>query len=246
MSGAVLAVSGLEAGYGALQILFGIDLAVGPREHVLVFGPNGAGKSTFVKALVGLVRPSAGSIRLNGREVAGEAPEDLVAAGLAYVPQVGNVFSSLTVHENLEIGSAVLAQRRRAGRIEAMYDLFPILRQRRAQAAGSMSGGERQMLAVARALIPEPSLILLDEPSAGVAPRLVDEIFRMIAGLRSIGTAVLMVEQNAKRALAHVDRGIVLESGRVRFADTAEALLASDEIDALYFGSRREAGGTAI
>jgi branched-chain amino acid transport system ATP-binding protein len=156
------------------------------------------------------------------------------------VPQVGNVFPSLTVHENLEIGSAVLPGRRRAGRIGAMYDLFPVLRQRRSQSAGSMSGGERQMLAVARALIPEPSLLILDEPSAGVAPRLVEEIFRMVSGLRAVGTTILMVEQNAKRALAHVDRGIVLESGSVRFADTAAALLASDEIDALYFGSKRE------
>ncbi len=242
MSGPVLEISALEAGYGALQILFGIDLAVAPREHVLVFGPNGAGKSTFVKSLVGLVRPSAGSIRLEGREVAGRAPEDLVASGLAYVPQVGNVFASLSVRENLEIGSAVLPARRRAGRIAAMYDLFPILRERRLQAAGSLSGGERQMLAVARALIPGPSLVILDEPSAGVAPRLVEEIFRMIAGLRETGTAVLMVEQNARRALAHVDRGIVLEGGRVRFADTAAALLASDEIDALYFGSKRDGG----
>jgi branched-chain amino acid transport system ATP-binding protein len=144
------------------------------------------------------------------------------------------------VHENLEIGSAVLPARRRPGRIEAMYDLFPVRRQRRSQSAGSMSGGERQMLAVARALIPEPSLLILDEPSAGVAPRLVEEIFRMIAGLRAVGTTILMVEQNAKRALAHVDRGLVLESGRIRFADTAAALLASDEIDALYFGSKRE------
>ena len=242
VTGAVLEIAGLEAGYGALQILFGIDLSVGAGEHVLVFGPNGAGKSTFVKSLVGLVRPSAGSIRLRGREVAGRAPEDLVAAGLAYVPQVGNVFASLTVRENLEIGSAVLAAKRRAGRIDAMYDLFPVLRERRSQAAGSLSGGERQMLAVARALIPEPSLVILDEPSAGVAPRLVEDIFRMVAGLRETGTAVLMVEQNARRALAHVDRGIVLESGSVRFADTAEALLASDEIDTLYFGSRRTDG----
>lgn len=235
----VLEVLGLEAGYGALQILFGIDLAVGAHEHVLVFGPNGAGKSTFVKALVGLVRPSAGSIRLDGREVAGHAPEDLIAAGLGYVPQVGNVFSSLSVRENLEIGSAVLTKAKRPARIEAMYDLFPILRERRTQAAGSLSGGERQMLAVARALIPEPALVILDEPSAGVAPRLVEEIFSMISGLREIGTAVLMVEQNAKRALAHVDRAIVLESGTVRFSDSAQALLASDEIDALYFGSKR-------
>lgn len=236
----VLEVRGLEAGYGALQILFGIDLAVRAREHVLVFGPNGAGKSTFVKSLVGLVRPSAGAIRLDGREVTGKAPEDMVAAGLAYVPQVGNVFGSLSVHENLEIGSAVLDKAKRSARIDAVYDLFPALRPRHRQSAGSLSGGERQMLAVARALIPEPSLLILDEPSAGVAPRLVEEIFVMIAGLRGTGTTVLMVEQNAKRALAHVDRGIVLEGGRVRFQDTARALLVSDEIDALYFGSDKE------
>lgn len=241
MNTPALEIAGLEAGYGALQILFGIDLTLAPREHVLVFGPNGAGKSTFVKALVGLVRPRAGSIRLNGQEVTGHAPEELVAAGLAYVPQVGNVFPSLSVHENLVIGSAVLPRKHRAARIDAMYELFPILRKRRAQRAGSMSGGERQMLALARALVPEPSLMLLDEPSAGVAPKMVDEIFAMIAGLRALGTTILMVEQNAKRALAYVDRGIVLESGRVRFADSAAALLASDEIDKLYFGTEREA-----
>lgn len=236
----VLDIRGLEAGYGAMQILFGIDLTVGEREHVLVFGPNGAGKSTFVKSLIGLVTPSAGSIRLDGADVTGRAPEDMVAAGLAYVPQVGNVFGTLTVEENLEIGGAVLPAGRRAGRIRAIYELFPVLGERRRQSAGSLSGGERQMLALGRALIPEPSLLILDEPSAGVAPRLVEEIFRMIAGLRAAGIAVLMVEQNARRALAHVDRGVVLDSGRVRFADTAAALLKSDEIDTLYFGVEAE------
>lgn len=236
----VLDIHGLEAGYGAMQILFGIDLTVGQREHVLVFGPNGAGKSTFVKSLIGLVIPSAGTIRLDGVDVTGRAPEDMVAAGLAYVPQVGNVFGTLTVEENLEIGGAVLPPGRRAGRIRAIYELFPVLGERRRQSAGSLSGGERQMLALGRALIPEPSLLILDEPSAGVAPRLVEDIFRMIAGLRAAGIAVLMVEQNARRALAHVDRGIVLDNGRVRFADTAAALLESDEIDMLYFGVEAE------
>jgi ABC-type branched-subunit amino acid transport system ATPase component len=232
----MLTVEGLEAGYGPLQILFGVDLEVGPGEHVLVFGPNGAGKSTLIKTLAGLIKPSAGTVRLDGKDVTGRAPETMVAAGIAYVPQVGNVFPSLAVFENLEMGGANLAPAARRQRMEAMYALFPVLAERRRQRAGTLSGGERQMLALARALIPQPSVLLLDEPSAGVAPRLVEEIFRMIAGLRETATSVLMIEQNAKQALPHVDRGYVLDGGKVRFSDSAQNLLDSTEIGALYLG----------
>ena len=242
MSEAVLEVAGLEAGYGALQILFGVDLTVRAGEYVLVFGPNGAGKSTLIKAIAGLAKVTGGRVSLKGREVTGWAPERLVAAGLGYVPQVSNVFPSMSVAENLEIGSAILPKPARAGRIEAMYALFPRLAERRRQAAGTLSGGERQMLAVARALIPEPALLLLDEPSAGVAPKLVEGIFETVDGLRGTGTSVLMIEQNAKQALHHVDRGLVLETGRVAVGDSAEALLKSDEIVSLYLGRGAEAG----
>ena len=236
MTAPVLTVEHLEAGYGALQILFGVDLHVGKGEHVLVFGPNGAGKSTLIKALFGLVRPGAGAVRLDGRDMTGRAPETLAREGMAYVPQVGNVFASLSVAENLEIGAARMPRRARAAAAERMFALFPAIAGRRRQPAGTLSGGERQMLALARALIAGPRVLLLDEPSAGVAPRLVAEIFALVASLRKTGVSVLMIEQNARQALAHVDRGYVLEGGRVRFADDAATLRQSREIAALYLG----------
>ncbi|WP_397544407.1 ATP-binding cassette domain-containing protein [Roseovarius salis] len=236
MKDTALEAKGLQAGYGALQILFGIDLRIGRGEHVLVFGPNGAGKSTLIKALFGLIAPSAGQVALAGRDVTGHAPERMVQNGMAYVPQVANVFSSMTVLENLEIGGARLSRAQREQRIEAMAALFPVLGERRKQEAGTLSGGERQMLALARALVPEPEVLLLDEPSAGVAPRIVEEIFTLVAGLRKTGVSVLMIEQNARQALPHVDRGYVLESGRVRLSDNAASLLDNPEIAQLYLG----------
>jgi len=232
-----LEARGIEAGYGPLQILFGVDLSVAPGEHVLVFGPNGAGKSTLIKSLFGLVSPSAGQVLLQGRDITRRAPERMAAEGMAYVPQVSNVFPSLSVRENLEIGGARLPVPHREARIAAMFELFPVLADRTRQAAGTLSGGERQMLALARALIPEPSVLLLDEPSAGVAPKLVEEIFAMIAGLRRTGVSLLMIEQNARQALPHVDRGYVLESGQVRFSDSAATLAGSAEIGQLYLGA---------
>jgi ABC-type branched-subunit amino acid transport system ATPase component len=231
-----LAARGLEAGYGPLQILFGIDMEVRAGEHVLVFGPNGAGKSTLIKALFGLLRPAAGRVLLRGTDVTGRPPERMTRAGLAYVPQVANVFASMTVQENLDIGGARLGRARREARAAEMYAQFPVLGERRHQPAGTLSGGERQMLALARALIAEPQVLLLDEPSAGVAPRLVGEIFALVASLRATGVSLLMIEQNARQALPHVDRGYVLEGGRVRFSDSAAALAASPEIERLYLG----------
>ncbi|MBK1669389.1 hypothetical protein CKO28_15225 [Rhodovibrio sodomensis] len=233
----VLQVEGLDAGYGDLQILFAVDIAVAPGEQVLLFGPNGAGKSTLIKALARQIVPSAGRVQLNGRATAGLAPEALAAAGLGYVPQVANVFTTLSVRENLEIGGVRLAGRRRRQRIADMGELFPRLAERLDQRAGTLSGGERQMLALARALMPEPSVILLDEPSAGIAPALVSRIFDMVAGLRATGTSVVMVEQNAKQALAYVDRAVLMEGGRVRLQDSADALLHRADIGALYLGT---------
>ena len=233
----VLQVEGLDAGYGELQILSDVDLSVAPGEQVLLFGPNGAGKSTLIKALAGQIAPTAGRVQLNGRAVAGWAPERLAAAGLGYVPQVANVFTSMSVRENLEIGGVRLSARRRRQRIGELGQLFPRLTERLDQRAGTLSGGERQMLALARALMPEPAVLLLDEPSAGIAPTLVTRIFDMVAGLRDTGTSVVMVEQNAKQALATVDRGVLMESGRVRLQDRADRLLARGDIGALYLGT---------
>ncbi len=233
----LLHIGRLDAGYGALQILFGIDLTVSAGEHVLVFGANGAGKSTLIKTVAGLLTPTAGRIDFAGARLDARPPEAIAAAGIGYVPQVANVFPSLTVTENLEIGGVLLSARQRRARLDDVCTVFPRLGERRRQTAGTLSGGERQMLAIARALMPEPPLLLLDEPSAGVAPTVVTRLFALVASLRTTGTAVLMVEQNAKQALAHVDRGVVLESGRVRLTGPAATLLDNPEIGRLYLGS---------
>jgi len=231
----VLEVAHLDAGYGALQVLFDVSLHVQEAEQVLIFGPNGAGKSTLIKALVGLLEVSRGRVSLRGRDLTHLPPEAVVRLGVGYVPQTDNVFPSLSVEENLEMG-AVLLRRGKRERVQAMFERFPALADKRRQPARTLSGGQRQMLAMARALLPEPNLLLLDEPSAGLAPRLVEEMFRTVAGISALGVAVLMVEQNAKQALAHVHRGYVMDNGRVRFEGEARQLLAREDIGELYLG----------
>lgn len=237
MTAPVLEASRLDAGYGPMQILFEVGLHVGAAEQVLVFGPNGAGKSTLMKALAGLLAPTSGTVTLRGRNVTGCMAEDLVRAGLGYVPQLDNVFASLSVAENLEMGGLKLGRARKARSAE-MYARFPVLAHKRRQRAGTLSGGQRQMLAMARALMMAPKVLLLDEPTAGLAPQMVDDMFASISRISAAGTAVLMVEQNAKRALAYVDRGYVMDNGRVRFDDTAAALRTSEDIGRLYLGTR--------
>ncbi len=237
MSDPVLDVRGLDAGYGPMQILFGIDLHVDHGEQVLVFGPNGAGKSTLMKALVGLLVPSRGSITVLGRNLTGQPPERIVQSGLGYVPQIENVFASLTIEENLEMGALSIKRNRRA-RIDAMYERFPVLATKRTRNAGTLSGGQRQLLAMARALIMQPEILLLDEPTAGLAPQMVGEVFAMVQQISAAGTAILMVEQNAKQALEYVDRAYVLENGHVRFEDQADRLLQNEDIGKLYLGAR--------
>jgi len=240
MSDAVLDVQNLDAGYGRMQILFDITLDVRPDEQVLVFGPNGAGKSTLMKALVGLLAPSAGRVTVLGRDLTDQPAETVVRSGLGYVPQIENVFGSLSVEDNLVMGGLPLG-RARHKRITAMYEQFPVLAEKRRQRAGTLSGGQRQMLAMARALIMQPQVLLLDEPTAGLAPQMVDSMFATIGEIAATGTAILMVEQNAKQALAHVDRGYVLENGRVRFDGAADQLLANEDIGKLYLGARENA-----
>ena len=235
----LLEVRGVNAGYGASQILFGVDLHVDTGEQVLVFGPNGAGKSTLMKVLIGLLEPMDGSVRLEGAEIGGASPESIVRKGIGYVPQVDNVFASMSVQENLEMG-ALLVRAGRQQRIEEMYGLFPVLGDRRRQRAGTLSGGQRQMLAMARALVPEPRMLLLDEPTAGLAPSLILDTFETIARIRGeLGTAVVMVEQHAKQALKYADRGYVLENGAVRFEGDAEDLRWRRDIEELYLGVQR-------
>jgi neutral amino acid transport system ATP-binding protein len=233
----ILAIEGIVAGYlPEVPILNGVDVHVDPGEMVTIVGPNGAGKSTLVKTVIGLLAPWAGSVRLRGEEVAGRKPHAIVARGVGYVPQRDNVFATMPVEENLELGALTLREGRPAARIAAMYELFPRLRERRRQIAGTLSGGERQMLALARALIPDPALLLLDEPSAGLSPLAVDLIFEKIAEINAGGVAILIVEQNARRSLGMSHRGYVLDTGRNRFEGPGPALLANPEVVDLYLG----------
>jgi len=203
---------------------------------VTIVGPNGAGKSTLVKAVIGLLRPWAGRIRLRGEDITGWKPHAIVAEGVGYVAQRQNVFPTMTVAENLELGGLALREGTVASSQADTLELFPRLRERRRQLAGTLSGGERQMLALARALMARPDVLLLDEPSAGLAPMAVDAIFEKIASINATGVAILMVEQNARRALAISHRGYVLDTGRNRFEGPGLELLANPEVVDLYLG----------
>jgi branched-chain amino acid transport system ATP-binding protein len=234
-NGAVLTVEDLVAGYvPEVDILTGVDLRVEEGEIVTVIGPNGAGKSTLIKSIFGLLPPRRGRVVLRGEDLAGLRPHSITRRGMSYVPQLDNVFESLSVEENLEMGA--LARQKTQERIDAMYELFPRLGERRRQAAGTMSGGERQMLAMARALMPEPQILLLDEPSAGLAPAFVEAIFEKIADINRHGVTLVMVEQNARRALAMSTRGYVLDVGQNRFEGRGEELLEDPRVAELYLG----------
>ncbi len=234
-NGALLLAEDLVAGYvPEVDILAGVSLNVSRGEIVTVVGPNGAGKSTLIRTIFGLLTPRQGRVVLQGEELTGREPHAIARRGMSYVPQLDNVFPSLTVEENLEMGS--LERSRTRERIGEMYGLFPRLGERRSQAAGTMSGGERQMLAMARALMPDPHVLLLDEPSAGLAPAFVETIFEQVHEINEAGVTVVMVEQNARRALAMSDRGYVLDLGRNRFQGSGQDLLDNDEVAQLYLG----------
>ena len=233
----VLRVNGLVAGYTPeVDILNDVEIDVREGEIVTIVGPNGAGKSTLMKAVFGLVRPRAGSIELHGESITGERPHNVTRKGVSYVPQLENVFPSLTVRENLELGAVAGSSIDVDERMARMFDLFPRLEERQSQQAGTMSGGERQMLAMARALMPEPHVLLLDEPSAGLAPAFVDAIFEKVEEVNATGVTILMVEQNARRALAMSDRGYVLDLGSNRFEGPGSELLADPKVADLYLG----------
>jgi len=234
-NGALLVTEDLVAGYvPGVDVLDGVSFVVGEGEIATVVGPNGAGKSTLIKAIFGLLRPRAGRITLRGEDLTGLEPHSITRRGMSYVPQLDNVFPSLSVEENLEMGS--LERSRTRERIDRMYELFPRLGERRTQAAGTMSGGERQMLAMARALMPQPHVLLLDEPSAGLAPAFVEAIFENVREINQAGVTVVMVEQNARRALAMSDRGYVLDLGQNRFQGAGRDLLEDPKVAELYLG----------
>jgi branched-chain amino acid transport system ATP-binding protein len=232
----MLEVRGLSAGYGALPVLRGVDLTIAAGEIVAVLGSNGAGKTTLNSVLSGLLRPTSGGIRFADAEIAGAAPRRIVALGLIHVPEGRRVFPTLTVRENLELGSFRRGRAHRAQSIERVAAIFPRLRERFAQRAGTLSGGEQQMLAIGRGLMAEPRLLILDEPSLGLSPRLVEEMFALIAGLRAQGLAILLVEQNVVQSLEIADRGYVLEHGRVTLSGAAVDLGDDARLRQAYLG----------
>ena len=233
---ALLKVESVTSGYGDVIILHDVSIAVGEGEVVSIIGPNGAGKSTLMKTIFGLLPARQGAILLEGRDIKGLSPYDIVKLGMCYVPQVANVFTTLTVEENLEMGAFVLKDGDLRARKERIYQIFPRLAERRRQRAGLMSGGERQMVAMGSALMLDPKLVLLDEPSAGLSPKLVDSIFERIVKINEAGIAVLMVEQNARKSLEMAHRGYVLANGRNRFEGTGRELLTDPEVGRLYLG----------
>ena len=227
----------LTAGYGKLAILHDVTLEVRAGEMVSVIGPNGAGKSTAFKTIVGFLRPSSGRVLFDGDDLKGLRPDQVLRRGLAYVPQGRIVFPQMTVLENLEMGAYIERdQARIRTALERVYALFPILGERRSQKAGTMSGGEQQMVAIGRALMTTPRLILLDEPSLGLSPKFVSLIFDKLTEMKRAGYTMMVVEQNAAKALAVADRGYVLELGRNRFEGTGQSLLTDPEVKQLYLG----------
>lgn len=230
-----LAGLGMTGGYGGADILHGCDIAVDKGEIVVIVGPNGAGKSTAMKAIFGMLTLREGHVTLGGKDITALSPQDRVQAGMGFVPQNGNVFTTMTVQENLEMGAFIRADDF-SGTMEQVFHLFPVLKEKRRQPAGELSGGQRQQVAVGRALMTNPGVLMLDEPTAGVSPIVMDELFDRILEVAATGIAILMVEQNARQALAIADRGYVLVQGRNRYTDTGEALLANPDVRASFLG----------
>ncbi len=248
MSEPILAVSALVSGYDpGVPIVRGASMTVAPGEIVVILGPNGAGKSTFIKSIAGLVPKVSGSVRLEGREIASVPAHRLVHEGLAFVPQTENVFGLMSVEDNLLLAAGILPKAARAGRLQDMFDMFPDLARQRKLPAGRLSGGQRQMVAVARALMVSPRVIMLDEPSAGLSPKLVEQVFVNLAAVRRAGVTVVLVEQNAKAALAIADRAYILAEGRNAHEGGAKDLWNDPAIAALYLGGgkiRQDGEGT--
>ena len=225
----------MTGGYGGADILKGCTISVKSGEIAVIVGPNGAGKSTAMKAMFGMLDLRAGSVLLNGEDITSLPPQHRVQRGMGFVPQTQNVFTSMTVEENLEMGGFIRSDDF-SDTIEEIYNLFPVLREKRAQPAGELSGGQRQQVAVGRALMTQPKVLMLDEPTAGVSPIVMDELFDRIIDVARTGIAILMVEQNAKQALAIADRGYVLVQGENRYTDSGPALLANPDVRRAFLG----------
>ena len=233
----MLTLKNIDAGYGTFQALFGVSLEVKAGEAIGVIGPNGAGKTTLMRAISGLIRPTAGSLSMEGADLLATAPHRILELGIAHVPENRRLFPAMTVEDNLRMGAYIPAARAKfRQRLDFVYDLFPRLKERRAQLAGTMSGGEQQMCAIGRALMSEPRLLLLDEPSAGLAPVVVQQVFGLVARIRASGLTVLIVEQNVRQVLKVVDRAYLLEAGTIRASGTSAELAENDLIKEAYLG----------
>jgi branched-chain amino acid transport system ATP-binding protein len=232
----VLSIRDLEVGYGTIPALHGIDLDVEKGEIVTLIGANGAGKTTTLRTISGLLKPRRGEVTFNGQSINGVKPHVITARGISHVPEGRGIFSNLTVQDNLELGAYLRKDKITQAEYDRVFALFPVLEQRIKQSAGTLSGGEQQMLAISRALMAKPAVLLLDEPSLGLAPQMVQTIFRVIREINAEGTTILLVEQNAHMALVTAHRGYVMETGRITVTDDTKALLASDRIKKAYLG----------
>ncbi|HEX3071864.1 MAG TPA: ABC transporter ATP-binding protein [Thermoanaerobaculia bacterium] len=233
---ALLSVHNLEVTYGNIPALRGIDLDVNKGEIVTLIGANGAGKTTTLRTISGLLKPKTGEVTYDGRNITGTKPHVITAMGVSHVPEGRGIFANLTVNDNLELGAYLRKDKIKQSEYERIFALFPVLKERIKQSAGTLSGGEQQMLAISRALMSKPQVLLLDEPSLGLAPQMVQTIFRVIKEINAEGTTILLVEQNAHMALVTAHRGYVMETGRIVLADETKALLSSDRIKKAYLG----------
>jgi branched-chain amino acid transport system ATP-binding protein len=236
MSAPFLIGENMTGGYGAVDILHDCTLSVDPGEIAVIVGPNGAGKSTAMKAVFGMLKLRQGSVKLAGEDITALSPQARVRKGMGFVPQTHNIFTGMTVEENLEMGAFIRDDDSIRDTIEQIYGLFPILKQKRFQKAGELSGGQRQQVAVGRALMTQPKVLMLDEPTAGVSPIVMDELFDRIIEIARTGISILMVEQNARQALEIADKGFVLVQGRNRYTDTGQALLADPDVRKSFLG----------
>ena len=232
----VLSVKGIEVSYGQINALHGIDLDVEQGEIVTLIGANGAGKTTTLRTISGLLKPKKGTVTFNGKDITGVKPHTITALGLSHVPEGRGIFANLTVQDNLELGAYLRKDKITKEEYERIFTLFPVLKERISQNSGTLSGGEQQMLAICRAMMARPQVMLLDEPSLGLAPQMVQTIFRVIREINAEGTTILLVEQNAHMALVTAHRGYVMETGRIVLTANTKALLASDRIKKAYLG----------